>query len=75
MGDFLSTRHFSKIPKQKLREYAQKTNEAKRSPELKQAWAEQDYIRKLYLQDGVPAKDIAKMYKIKTRAVYRILSP
>lgn len=59
--------------KEKINEARLKGLETRRSPELKKAWAEQQKIRDLYVS-GVEPREIAKQYKIDTRACNRIIN-
>lgn len=47
--------------------------EARRSPELKKAWAETKQIKRLYFVKGLSGSAIAKLYGIEVRTTYRII--
>lgn len=65
-------RPFYQASKPQLREYAKRSAESRRSPELKKAWSEKDKIKQR-VANGEWVKDIAAEYGIKVRQVYRIL--
>jgi hypothetical protein len=65
-------RPFYLASKPQLRQYAQKSAENRRTPELKKAWQDQETIRQR-CASGEWASDLAKEYGIKVRQVYRIL--
>lgn len=63
-----------KIAKQDTFEKARiNSANARRTPELRKAWLEQEEIREAYLK-GENVKSIAKRYKINERTCYRIIS-
>lgn len=65
-------RPFYLASKPQLQEYAKKSAESRRSPELKKAWEEKEEITQR-VASGEWAKDIAAEYGIKVRQVYRII--
>lgn len=65
-------RPFYQASKPQLQEYARRSANSRRSPELKKAWEQKDEIKKR-VGKGEWVKDIAQEYGIKVRQVYRIL--
>ena len=65
--------YFSKLPKKELVELSSKGGVTHRSPQLQRAWLEKDKIKSLY-KTGTTTIELADVYKINRRAVYRIIN-
>lgn len=66
-------RGFKIQPLQKILDAQRKGVEARRSPELKRAWKEQEELKRQY-QAGRSVKDISYDYGINVRTCYRIIN-
>lgn len=65
--------NFKNYPKEQLQEFAARSTDARRSPALKQAWANAHNLRKEN-QQGISKVQLAQRHGITVRAVYRIIN-
>lgn len=69
----MTSKHFSEVSKETLKGYQEKSLYARRSMYLRAAWAKQDQI-KAQRTAGVEAKELAKLYNVNIRQIYRIVA-
>jgi DNA invertase Pin-like site-specific DNA recombinase len=65
--------NFKDLPKDQLIKLSKKGGRTYASDETKKAWEHQNLIKRAY-EDGISTKQIAIIYKINRRQVYRIIN-